>query len=821
DAFIAEPIEVIDWDSGEFRADPPAFDHSTIQPRSADPVIDVPDRQLTARLASELNIPITTAYDGSPLVRMPFYASDLNTITRLAAGAAGIQKLDGLGFATNLRQVNLAGNSINDTLGGIQPLRAQTDRTTGAPIGLTRLERLSLDFNTIADLSPLAGLTGLDFLSIDAQQSGAVPGAAAMGAGPSQPLPGLVDLAELTNLKWLSLYGNEIVDVSPLGAMSRLEYLDLRGNLVRNIDALAGERILDDGGPGTTNSYSVLPALLGNNSFSWLTNLRPVADAFEGGYQFAPNDGGGVLIDASPARHHAILGAGDPTKAPLIVPSTADQGQFTTALKLDGVDDFLLVDGSDSSIHLDADRQLTFEAWIYPTGPGSDATTGGILVNKEGEYEVARFADGTIRWAFANVNPGWSWVDTGFVAPQDTWTHLAIVYDVASDDGSGRIDTYANGALVHSFAGATGAIEDFDTALNELRIGGRQGGAASQIFEGQIDEVRLWNVARSEAAIVATNDAPLQGNEQGLAGYWPFDDSPLSVASWRFEGVPTGDYDVQVSWPRGNGRASNATYTVFDGSTTLTNVTVDQRVPPLDDLAHGQLWKSLGTFRAAGGQFKVDLTNVADGLVAADAVRLVASQSPRDSLVRVDLEGNALDNRAHELFVPALQTAGASVLFDPNPNAPVIQPIGPQPTDGRLLFDGLDDQVTIPGFPGVTGTAARSVTAWIKTTNRGNHSLISWGQDTGPGEEWTIRVQDTDGTAGAIRVDVGGGYVVGNTNIADGQWHHVAVTWAGGGTPDITDARLYVDGVQETFSASQSQTINTAAGADVRIGSDF
>ena len=35
-----------------------------------------------------------------------------------------------------------------------------------------------------------------------------------------------------------------------------------------------------------------------------------------------------------------------------------------------------------------------------------------------------------------------------------------------------------------------------------------------------MDDVRLWNTARSEFEIAANKDAELNGNEAGLVGYW-------------------------------------------------------------------------------------------------------------------------------------------------------------------------------------------------------------------------------------------------------------------------------------------------------------
>jgi len=83
----------------------------------------------------------------------------------------------------------------------------------------------------------------------------------------------------------------------------------------------------------------------------------------------------------------------------------------------------------------------TLSAWIYPPGAGSHSTVGGIIINKEGEYELARFPDGTIQWGFANTSPGWNWVNTGSMAPLNQWTHVAVPYD------SGVVKTYINGAL--------------------------------------------------------------------------------------------------------------------------------------------------------------------------------------------------------------------------------------------------------------------------------------------------------------------------------------------------------------------------------------
>ena len=173
------------------------------------------------------------------------------------------------------------------------------------------------------------------------------------------------------------------------------------------------------------------------------------------------------------------------------------------------------------STTIEVTESLTIEAWIYPTAPSHEA----IIVNKEGEYELARFEDGTIAWALANADPGWGsdWIFTGAVAPPNVWTHVALTYD------GGTIRTYLDGKLEHSLPGS-GAIGDVHSDLDDLWIGGRQH-RGSGSFVGMIDEVRVWNVARGQLAIQEDIDHRLSGAEAGLAGYWVFNEGDGQTAN--------------------------------------------------------------------------------------------------------------------------------------------------------------------------------------------------------------------------------------------------------------------------------------------------
>jgi hypothetical protein len=131
---------------------------------------------------------------------------------------------------------------------------------------------------------------------------------------------------------------------------------------------------------------------------------------------------------------------------------------------------------------------------------------------------------------------------------------------------------------------------------------------------------------------------------------------------------------------------------------------------------------------------------------------------------------------------------------------------------GALDFTGQDDYVETD-YAGVTGTNPRTMTAWIRTTEPGNVNILSWGENSA-GQKWRMRV---DGTGG-LRAEVNGGYNYGVTNIRDGRWHHVAVTWEDDGTPDALDFLLYVDGQRDATADSLDETIDTATTGVVRIG---
>jgi hypothetical protein len=131
---------------------------------------------------------------------------------------------------------------------------------------------------------------------------------------------------------------------------------------------------------------------------------------------------------------------------------------------------------------------MTLAAWIKPDGENGEA---GTIVSKEDQFRIARFPDGTVRFAFANANPGLLWTNTNVVLPAGVWTHLVVTFE------HGVVKTYLNGALMHTYNGA-GDMEPISGLPywgSYLSIGNREDPAQPSFFVGAIDEVQLSETA--------------------------------------------------------------------------------------------------------------------------------------------------------------------------------------------------------------------------------------------------------------------------------------------------------------------------------------
>ena len=125
------------------------------------------------------------------------------------------------------------------------------------------------------------------------------------------------------------------------------------------------------------------------------------------------------------------------------------------------------------------------------------------------------------------------------------------------------------------------------------------------------------------------------------------------AATWTFDEIPAGTYQVFTRWTPFSNRATSAPYTVLDGGTTLGTVTVNQQLAPTGEQSNGIIWQSLGTFTTSTGTLRVRLNDNANGFVIADAVRIVADGIGQQ-VPEIDVAG----------FEHSIAAGGGSPVFD-------------------------------------------------------------------------------------------------------------------------------------------------------------
>jgi hypothetical protein len=105
---------------------------------------------------------------------------------------------------------------------------------------------------------------------------------------------------------------------------------------------------------------------------------------------------------------------------------------------------------------------------------------------------------------------------------REAWTHWAFVKDAER----GEMHIYANGQLLASHIPEAGGAKPMQQPLWGIcraALGGEPG--ASQAWQGQISELRLWNRALSPRTIESNSVLTLAGNEPGLLAYYPLNEA--------------------------------------------------------------------------------------------------------------------------------------------------------------------------------------------------------------------------------------------------------------------------------------------------------
>jgi PKD repeat protein len=229
--------------------------------------------------------------------------------------------------------------------------------------------------------------------------------------------------------------------------------------------------------------------------------------------------------------------------------------QISHALQFDGTDDYVKT----NSVPFPTEDH-TLEAWIHPNALGS---TMEIIYffDPVDDVQFRVNPSGSLFYA-ESVGSNWNGVLSSSTIASNIWTHIAVT---KQDD---NINIYINGVLDNS-----GNL-DKNPAPDTLYIGA-QTPFNRRFFNGMIDEVRIWDIARSMSSIQKDMYRTLQGDESGLVSYWQFNEgfSPVTGDSvsgtigtlhnmnntdWKLSTAPTpfitideGNWETTDTWATG------------------------------------------------------------------------------------------------------------------------------------------------------------------------------------------------------------------------------------------------------------------------------
>ena len=179
------------------------------------------------------------------------------------------------------------------------------------------------------------------------------------------------------------------------------------------------------------------------------------------------------------------------------------------ALLFDGIDDFVSTALNVSPTLLPV---TTWEAWVFPTCVPSDSAQV-ILRGADRGVSIEPAVNDTSK--FGVLTGTGVWQPVAVTAQQ--WQHIAVVYT------QDNILFYKNGEEF-SFGSAP-----TDLGSTDKLIFGRV--PAGFPFQGCLDEIRIWDVARTQSEIQDNLTQLLPGSESGLAGYWRLDDGSGDTAA--------------------------------------------------------------------------------------------------------------------------------------------------------------------------------------------------------------------------------------------------------------------------------------------------
>lgn len=225
--------------------------------------------------------------------------------------------------------------------------------------------------------------------------------------------------------------------------------------------------------------------------------------------------------------------------------------------------------GNSSSVQITG-TSLTLEALVYPKSWRTNSWEGSII-NKESfdtkGYILRAGNNGTISFNLGNGTVWDELLTSSLTLSLNTWQHIAATYDGAT------MKIYLNGNLVASKSSTI----SFANAGPNLIIG-NWGPSTDRGFPGIIDEVRIWNIVRTQAQINADKYRSISPTSSGLRAYYKLDEGTGSTTADATGLGTSGSFTTSPApvWASPTGTPLNPVTYLWSNGATTSSITAAQ-----------------------------------------------------------------------------------------------------------------------------------------------------------------------------------------------------------------------------------------------------
>jgi len=253
-----------------------------------------------------------------------------------------------------------------------------------------------------------------------------------------------------------------------------------------------------------------------------------------------------------------------------------------SALEFNGENSFVNVA---SSPGLNIPGSFTLEAWINPYDWGEMQNVGfGRIVDKNqialyliGQYSSCN--DSSVVLQIKHTNGTISKINTPIRSINlNEWQHIAAIYN-----GVDEVVIHINGQEMELNTITPPSGEINDNTLDDLYLGNNENMAWT--FEGCIDEVRIWDNARSKEEIESFMNMRLTGFETGLIGYWQMNEGNGEMINDNTGGDNSGTLH-EVNWTQGAPLSPHTSVPTTSLKSRSPSISITNSPNPFSSITH-------------------------------------------------------------------------------------------------------------------------------------------------------------------------------------------------------------------------------------------